>query len=291
VPQNAGNIANTYPEDLFERPENYRDAIVFGSMFDQSTDLPNLKAAVLALKEANGDDLDAIEGRPVVMVSCTYEENLDLDTLDYDEAAVEVSTWLADVMGARAILGPGTSDQSIAAYNAVSSKDVLIIAPSATSPALITIDGEQSTEQDPGLFWRPAPPDSAQAFAMASDILRSGTTDIRAVFQDTAYGGALADLFKDELDNAGYTGAFAREPFTDDVTRNYATAQAFVGEGDPAVVVFISSDVLDIVSFLDAIATSLDHSNKDLFLTDSASDPDLQDGRIGGGGGGEEVLV
>src|SRR5262245_50820957 len=64
----------TFPEDLFSRPDNYRNALVFGSLMDRSstTHQRRERSSRLAAKEI--DEERGIDGRTVAIVYCTYEE-------------------------------------------------------------------------------------------------------------------------------------------------------------------------------------------------------------------------
>ena len=199
------------------------------------------------------------------MVQCSYHEDLSLDQLNMEEAVIETSRYLADTVGVPAIIGPGTSGTAVTAYETLLSDDILLIAPSATSPQLIDIDGETSTDEDPGLFWRPAPPDDAQALAIVLDMDSRGVEDIAIIYQDNAYGEALADLVVE-----GHTGSEILFAYTSDNERNAAVADA--GYSGAQEVMFIASDVVDVVAFLNSAALLDGYLDKTLFLTDSAYD-------------------
>jgi branched-chain amino acid transport system substrate-binding protein len=75
---------------------------------------------------------------------------------------------------------------------------VVMISPSATSPAL-------STAEDDGLFFRTAPSDARQG-AVVADILRDrGVTSIAITYTNNDYGAGLADSIKTNFEAAGGT--------------------------------------------------------------------------------------
>lgn len=75
---------------------------------------------------------------------------------------------------------------------------VVMISPSATSPAL-------STAEDDGLFFRTAPSDARQGQVVA-DILRDrGVTSIAITYTNNDYGAGLADSIKTNFEAAGGT--------------------------------------------------------------------------------------
>ena len=257
----------TYPDDLWQRPEDFGDHLVLGAMFDLGPDLPNLKSALLAVGEASQAGLPG--GIEVAIVGCSYSEDDAADGLTVDEAVVATSEWLRDTMEVPAIIGPGTSGASVLTYETLAADDILLIAPSATSPELITIDGEVSTDDAPGLFWRPAPPDDVQAAAIAADLAFRGVVEISVVFQDNAYGRALAELVQGE-----HGGVTKMIPYVDDNGRNLAVPDA-VASPTAEEVVFITSDVQDVVAFLNSAALLDSYDGISLFLTDAATDPYL----------------
>lgn len=259
----------SYPSDALDRPESYSDAVVLGSLFDRGPDLPNAQAAQLAVREAAEEG--GLDGRDLVLLSCTHAEDLELDTLTQGEAAATAVAWLAD-MGASVVLGPGSSGVALYAYSAAAERDVLLIAPSTTSPALTAIDGETSTDTEPGLFWRTAPPDTYQARAIVADLSARDVTSLAILYQDGAYGTALAGLVADGF----LTGTANAYPFTTANERN-AAVQA-IGNTDADEVLIISSEVADIVAVLNTTWDLAGYADKGFFLTDSAVDPTLLSG-------------
>ncbi|MEO1952644.1 ABC transporter substrate-binding protein, partial [Thioclava sp.] len=66
---------------------------------------------------------------------------------------------------------------------------VVMISPSATSPAL-------STLEDDGLFFRTAPSDARQGEVMADEILEKGIKNVAVTYTNNDYGKGLADSFE-----------------------------------------------------------------------------------------------
>ena len=188
-------------------------------------------------------------GSEVAMVQCDYSRNLTVDQLNETEAVQETADFLADVIGVPAILGPGTSGHSETAYRWLEGRDVLLISPSATSPKLNTIDGDVSTDDAPGLFWRASPPDDAQSVAIVLDMESRDVDDIAIIYQDNPYGSALAELVM-----AGHAGSGVLRR-TDDNERT-AAIQAAGSDEDVQEVLFIASDVQDVVAFDSAALVS-----------------------------------
>jgi len=258
------------PVDLLTDPEAYPDPFVIGTLYDHGPDLPNLQSTRLAIVQANAEN--GINKQPVGLISCSYEEDTELDTLPMDEAAQETAQWLAESLGVRVIVGPGTSALSVQLYGVMAKRDVLLIAPSSTSPDLIEIDGAESTDEAPGLFWRPAPPDSGQVLAIAADMAHRGVGHVAIIYQDAAYGAALAGLVEVE-----HGGAVDLYPFTDDNSRNQAVLDVGGSDGVEEVML-ISSEVQDVVAMLNAIALASGYDGKTFFLTDASFDAELLTG-------------
>ncbi len=261
--------ATTEPPDVFERPTKYADHYVIGSMFDVTTDAPQTRSVELAVGQVN--DLGGLEGNDFVVVSCTYEEDPALDDLTPDLAAIDLVDYFVNTLGVSAIIGPATSDRAIDAYNAASPEGVLVISPSATSPALTEIDGLAHDDANPGLFWRTVPPDDLQGATVAWDLEDRGVTSVAVVAQDSSYASALADAVEEN-----YGGSVARFTFANPTSLSEAITDA--GNAGVQEVVFLSSDVGDIVAFFGAAAVSNDFNGADpieIFLADAGADPFL----------------
>lgn len=260
---------DAWPVDLFERAENYRDAIVLGSLFDHTSDTPETQAARLAVMQVN--DLGGLDGRPFAIVECTYEENNLYDDRDLIEATTFVTAWLADTLGVPAIVGPATSSAAEAAYAIASAVDTVLLSPSATSPSLSTIDGLTKTDAEPGLFWRTAPPDSLQGAVVAENMSRRGALDVAVIYGAGSYGEGLAQVFQVEFNERG--GEVSLYPFGTNTERDLAVAA--VAEARPAEVLFISAEGTDVSAFLNAAGVLAEYASMPIFLTDSARDDDV----------------
>lgn len=266
----------TWPQDLLVRPERYPGALVVGSLYDHTTDVPELQSTRLAIKQA--DESDGVDGRVIGLVQCSYEEDTELDALTADEAAVAMADHLVQ-LGAFAIVGPATSGQTEAVYNGVVGAP-LLVSPSATSPALTYLDEPDRPAGGAGRLWRTAPPDSLQGAVLADLVdsgLGPGAQRVALVYQVGPYGEGLAEVFIDGW--AGADHVAERFPFENDTQRASAASSA----ADPAydAIVFISSDLPDVVSFLNSVAADGDVAQTPLFLADAARDAELLAGTEG----------
>lgn len=267
----------TFPRDLFANREDYADAVVFGNLMDESlaTHRARELSAQLAIKQAN--EAGGLELRKFGVVFCTIQEDDELDFDDRPTAAVHSAEYLIDTLGVPAIIGPAASDDVQLVFQSLRDRGVVFISPSATSPALTTLDPAEVDDADPGLLWRTAPPDSLQGAAIAYDMRapgagRAAPVDNVAVIHHTgAYGEALALVFSEEFIRLGGTPtSFA---FTTESEMSDAIGNAAIGEFDE--VLFVSSQTLDAIAFLDAAADLSGFDGVGLFLTDAAANPDL----------------
>lgn len=279
-----------YPAEL-TLPVDPQTTLVVGSVFDHSLDthVGRYQSAQLAAIQANAND--GLEGRDFAMIHCDNQEDPDYDSLDKGAASVETATWLAEVVGVPAIVGPAASSRTESVYNAVATEfDTLVISPSATSPSLTPLDGLTSTHDDPGLLWRTAPPDDLQAVAIARDMrerfdahgveaFRTAPSDNVAVIHQTgAYGDGLNASFNAAFTDLG--GTSQALPFSNETSRSDAIAQAANGGFDE--VLFISSDSQDVIAFLQGAATLPALQELPLFLTDAARNADVLESVSGG---------
>lgn len=273
---------DTYPEDLLDRPEDYGNAILLGSLFNHDPaegDVVETQAARLAVKQAN--DSEGLDGKSFAIVECTYEENPDIDNLTMEEATVQALTWMIDTLGVTGVIGPATSGMMEAAwYGIADRKDApILISPSATSPALTDIDGDVKGPSNPGLVWRTAPPDSLQGEALALDItyaLDDDSQRVAIIYQTGPYGEGLADEFI--ADYAVDDHTVDRWLFENDTQRDNAVNEVAALDTPPGAVLFISSDVSDVVKFLNAAGFRPGiFADVPIYLADAARDQELLD--------------
>ncbi len=270
--ESAARCDSTWPEDLLVRPEEYNGALIVGSLFDHTTDIPERQATRLAVKQA--DQSQGVDGRVVGLVQCSYEEDTVLDGLTSDEAAVELANYLSDDLGAFAIVGPATSGVTEAVYNGLPTDGPLLVSPSATSPALTYLDEPDRPEGGAGRLWRTAPPDSLQGKVLADLVdsrLGAGNQHVALVYQNGPYGDGLAEVFVDNWAAASHVAD--RFPFENDTQRSTAASSAAASTYD--AIVFISSDLPDVTAFLESIAVDADAADLPIFLADAARDAEL----------------
>jgi len=97
------------------------------------------------------------------------------------------------------VVGGDCSGVTTAALtNVAMPNGMVMISPSATSPAL-------STLEDNGLFFRTAPSDARQGVVMTDIIMDRGFTEVALTYTNNDYGKGLADAFQSAFEERGGT--------------------------------------------------------------------------------------
>ena len=256
-----------YTEDLYARLGDF--PLVSGDLMDRSlaTHQGRERSAQLAYRKAN--DEGGLDGE-VGLILCTIEENVDFDGLSRREAAVAAAEWLADEIGVPAIVGPAASGDTQAVFEAVRDRDVIVVSPSATSPALTALDETSPTDAMPGRLWRTAPPDSFQGATLAADVAARAVTRVAVVVESGAYGEGLFEVFGDAFRADG--GTIVGTPFLFDSGNESQRDEQIINAGatDAVEVLFISSQTTDAVAMLQIANSTSGFDTKSILLTDSA---------------------
>ncbi len=177
-------------------------------------------------------------------------------------AATAAAERLITSDGVAAINGANCSGVTTAVLNNVALPNgIVMISPSATSPAL-------STVEDNGLFFRTAPSDARQGQVMANILGNRGIKSVAVTHTNNDYGKGLADSFQSAYSEAGgeITTVVSHEDGKADYSAEVATLASAGGE------------VLVVIGYLDQggkgiIQASLDNAAFDVFM--------LPDGMIG----------
>jgi len=262
---------SSQPPGILDNLGDYEDWILLGSLFDQEDFELMVKAARLAVINVN--TRDGLDGTPFGIVECTNEANATYDELDENEATQLTGTYLADVLGIPAIIGPATSTRTEIAYNNNVQFGTLHITPSGTSPSLTDIDGTTSTDEEPGLLWRTAPPDSLQGRVIAKEMIGLGVTKVGIIAQVGTYPESLAQVFQQNFDGTGRTSQL--ELYTE--VADLGPLITLFDDSSYDAVLVISPITSDMASFLNgASASELNyHEKKVIFLPDGAFDVQL----------------
>jgi len=256
--------------DEAELPLSMGEHVLLGSIFDRAkvSHLAREQSAALAADQANSEE--GLDGRSFVFAACTNEDDLG-DGLDGDAATVALARHLAADLGVAAIVGPSSSARTSSAFVEVEPLGTLVVSPSATSPGLTALDGNEHSDADPGLLWRTAAPDTIQGPVLAASMIARGATHIAVVHRADAYGEGLAQVVAEVFVGGGRTLDLLPYDTVDALIDQTINS---VSGGTTDEVLFISSDLDEVVAFLNAAATLAPF---DIVLTDSARNQDLLD--------------
>lgn len=129
-----------------------------------------------------------------------------------------------------AIMGADCSGVTTAVANSVGIPNgVVMISPSATSPALTTIE-------DNGLFFRTAPSDARQGEVLADVIIEKGPRSVAVTYTNNDYGKGFADAFAAAFEAKGGTVTISA-PHEDGKGDYSAEVGALASAGGEALVV------------------------------------------------------
>lgn len=178
--------------------------------------------AELAMKEVSDSGL-LLDGSTVVPVQG--------DSTCTDAAAATATVErLITAEGVKGIVGGMCSGEAIASLqNVAVPNGVVMISPSATSPALSTIE-------DNGLFFRTSPSDARQGEVMAEIMMEKGIQNAAVTYTNNDYGKGLADAFASAFQEKG--GTVTVNAAHDDGKADYsAEVAALAAAGGDALVV------------------------------------------------------
>jgi branched-chain amino acid transport system substrate-binding protein len=178
--------------------------------------------AELAMKEVSDSGL-LLDGSTVIPVQG--------DSTCTDAAAATATVErLITAEGVKGIVGGMCSGEAIASLqNVAVPNGVVMISPSATSPALSTIE-------DNGLFFRTSPSDARQGEVMAEIMMEKGIKNAAITYTNNDYGKGLADAFAAAFEEKG--GTVTVNSAHDDGKADYsAEVAALAAAGGDALVV------------------------------------------------------
>ena len=215
---------------------------------------PMADGAELAIEEVNGSGA-FLDGQQVVAVRG--------DTTCIDSAAaVAAAERLVTSDRVNAIIGGDCSGVTIAMLqNVAKPNGIVMISPSATSPALSTIE-------DDGLFFRTAPSDARQGEVVANILQEMDIQEAALTYTNNDYGKGLADSIAANVEMRG--GTITMSTPHEDGKGDYSA--------EVAALAAVGGDILIVAGYLDQggkgiIQASLDSGAFDQFF--------LPDGMIG----------
>ncbi len=146
-------------------------------------------------------------------------------------AATTAAEGLVTGQNVAAIVGADCSGVTTAiATNVAVPKGVVMVSPSATSPALSTLN-------DNGYFFRTAPSDARQGVVLADLAVANGVTEVAVTYTNNDYGKGLADSFAAAFQEKG--GKVAISAAHEDGKADYsAEVAALQASGADTLMVF-----------------------------------------------------
>ena len=214
---------------------------------------PMADASDIAFAEATASGL-FLGGESVVGVRA--------DSTCIDSAAATAAAEGLVAGGVAAIMGADCSGVTGAILaNVALPNGVVMISPSATSPAL-------TTAEDNGLFFRTAPTDARQGQILADMVSERGVTEIAVTYTNNDYGKGLADSIQMNFEKVG--GTVTISAAHEDGKADYGAEVGALAQA--------GGEVLIVAGYLDQggkgiIQASLDSGSFDTFV--------LPDGMIG----------
>ena len=202
------------------------------------------QAADLAIKQIN--EAGGVNGQPVELVTG--------DTATSPQQGVEEARRLVDIEGVSAIVGPASSGVVLQVAESVTGPEgVVVISPSATSPALTVVDDDDT-------LFRTTISDAAQGVILAELARELGFGSACVMYVNNAYGQGLNDSFKANFEAEG--GTVQVEVPHEQQQPSYASELSTCTEGGPDVVAAISYPESAGVYFREA----LESGNVDQFI-------------------------
>ncbi|MGF1468913.1 MAG: ABC transporter substrate-binding protein [Sandaracinaceae bacterium] len=275
----------TFPTTLRGNPDEFGDAFVIGAIADESLSGHQARQRSVELAAIEVEDEvereGALMGRPVGVVFCTNEENSDFDDLSIDDASATIAQYLVEDIGVAAIVGPPSSDSTRRVFEVAEPEGVLVISPSATAPGLTDLEDPPSDDQ-PGLLWRTAPPDSFQGRAIALDMQGRGVEAVGVIVERSDYGSGLVEVFTSHFVGEGRTAERFEFDAGSAPQRNAAVNAAAADRFEE--VLFVSSQTSDASGFILFAESLAAYQDRGIFLTDSARNGDFLTGAENGRG-------
>ena len=267
----------TYPEDVFENWDDYKDGYVMGSLFNHESNQSNILAASFAIKQVREID----SSKNFSIIHCDY--GTQDDGLASEEAAVFVGKHLNKYAGVEAVIGPSSSAASKILFNSTEDEDLFIISPSATAEELSTIDNVVNSDADPGRFWRTVSSDEVQSKVLYNII--SSSTDptidkLLLIYESDAYGRGFYESLSAQFDSSqigfisfdGSNLGQSKENWSN-IADSVEPSNFDVYDIDG--IVFISSDLETIKEFVGTVSELDVYQNKYFFFADGAADTEF----------------
>jgi branched-chain amino acid transport system substrate-binding protein len=198
-----------------------------GALFPFTGDLSDFGPAFMQAAELAANEINAgggVNGQPIELVQG--------DSGTAPQQAVEDARRLIELEGVSAIVGPAASGEVLSTVESVAGPaGVLVITPSATSPALTIANDED-------FLFRTTISDAAQGVVMADLAQEQGFQTACTLYVNNPYGQGLSDAFAARFTELG--GTVTVQVPHEQEQASYASELATCTEGDPDVLIAIA---------------------------------------------------
>ena len=256
----SAGCSKTYPPDLFQNFEEYKLDYVLGTLFDSKSDEVHLASVNLAIHGAR--QRGGLSKSNFSVIHCDISHYPEVEK-SRTESIEEYSRFLAEKMHASVIVGLPNSVDSMVGFNQINQTQSVLISPAATFPSLSSIDGDEKTNQDPGLFWRTVSSDAVEAGVLAKKIRDHGHDKTAVIYTADDYGYEYVDALSDTHEGQLDVYELASSDSLFDIALEIA-------ETSVTAIVFVSSKASDSISFINEAAGLSAFEQKIIYLNSTA---------------------
>jgi ABC-type branched-subunit amino acid transport system substrate-binding protein len=158
---------------------------------------------------------------------------------------------VVEIDGVKVLVGGMSSGATMASGSYLAKQKVLMVSPSATSPAI--------TEQEwTNWFFRTVSSDAFQGRVLARIVLDRGFTKLATIVQDNSYGVGLEAALVAALKEAGWQGKHVVSIHFDPAKKDYRTELGQIKNSNPDVVLAVTYCDDGIIVFKQALEMGLD---------------------------------
>lgn len=251
-----------------------KDTIKIGTIVPLSGDLSSfgdemLKSLILATEDIN--KAGGILGKEAEIIHCDDGTTPQGAKNCFDKLVSQGIMFIVGTATSPALINGVCGGAENKSCPAVTSKRVLLVSPSATSPLISELN-------DGGYIWRTVPSDALQGKVLADHVHNSGIKKVSVIYRDDPYGAKLAEAFKKDFESrggeilgyVGYSTEEKKEGFSGEINKLYE-------RGDPEGIVIISfaEDGVNILKGLETYIKQNQKSKPPLFGVDGNKDKNI----------------
>jgi len=255
----AGSGSTTTAEAEVPDRGNVDGALKIGHLAPQSGPFSEVAASVMVPVQMAIDEMNAaggVNGEQVELVTADDAADQTVTATAFDQ--------LVESEKVDAILGPSSSQATLAILDKVRSAGVLECSGSATTAELSDADSG-------GYFFRTAPPDKFQGPALAGLVLSDERTEPVVIARNDSYGVGLGRSLVEALEEGGASPGDTVEYDPAATTFDSEVQQALDQSPDAVVVLGFNDDGAKIISTL--IAKGAGPADMPIYTTDGLQSP------------------